>query len=166
MKILLILFILLFSLYLNAQIPIEVSVFGGGSDINGILGTELQVFNFSLSESWRPMSKDINSYVTTVTTHFKKNYFESCPYFSVGYATKGYPYLDKYNILNYEKKDIKYSPAIFLMAGYKTIIYPISDRLSGKAGLGLTLSEHGEVFSFELLINYVLFRNKLNNYVK
>lgn len=148
---------------LCSQVPIEFGINGKGSDINGLLGAELQVSNFSLSESWRPMGGNVHSAVTTVSMYFEENhYLKSQPYISLGYSTNGFAHPGTYDIYGYyDINDVHFYPAVFFLIGFKTIIYDISDRLSGKAGLGMTFGPYGHLLSFELSINYVLFKNKL-----
>lgn len=158
-------FLLLFfiSVTINAQIPVEFSIQARGSDIVGVIGAELQVDNFSINYSCRPLVRDVNSYVTTLSMYFKYNqFFESQPYASIGYATKGYPYSD--NLTHYyEPMNLKFSPAIFILGGFRTKLNDVTPGLSAKTGIGMTLSEQGECFSFEVGLNYVLFKSFLND---
>lgn len=157
-----ILFLVLFliSTLTYSQIPVELSIKATGSNVMGIIGGELQIYNFSISETWRPLIKNVNSYITTGTYYFKENdYFKSQPYASLGFATKGYPYADHFYMIGYdlEPVEIKFAPAIVVMGGLKTII---ANRFTGKGGIGITLSEHGQCFSFEVGFSYTLFTNK------
>lgn len=163
-KLLTFLTILFLTLCTYSQIPIEFGIHARGSDINGILGAELQIGSISISESWRPMTKGVNSAITALSVYFiNREVFNSIPYVTFGYSTKGYPYtpcLETYLYGYYDLAEIGFYPAVFTMFGVKTIIPEISERFSGKAGIGLTISEYGHYFSFELSINYVLFKNK------
>jgi len=146
----------------SQQIPMTLSVHATGTDISGILGAELQLNRMSISEGWQPMINGVNSLVTTFT-FYGKSWQQSCWYFSSGYSTKGYPYYDgtyTYN-LYYDKNDIKFSPATYFMIGYKSVIYEISNRLNAKGGLGITLSEYGTSFSFQLSVSFIILKSKL-----
>lgn len=156
-KIVFLILFLFLSLITNAQVPIEFNIQAKGSDSNGVLGAELQIHRFSITESWRPVIRNTNSFITTFTIYFKEDmFFQSYPYVSAGYSTKGYPYFDRYPYIG----DPKFCPAIVLIGGFKTVIYEISDRFNTRAGLGVTLSEKGECFSFEVGISYALIKNK------
>lgn len=157
--IVLFIFLIFYSLNLNAQIPIELSIQGRGSDINGLLGAELQIGNYGLYQGWRPMGNNVHSYVGTFSKYFNKNeFFQAYPYISLGYSSNGKAYSETFALKYYDKNNIHYKPAIFMLFGMKS---DITKSLYGKAGLGLTLSNYGQpVFSFELSINYALFKNK------
>ena len=159
-KILISIIFIIVSIIGYSQIPIEFGIHARGSDINGILGAEFQILNFSISESWRPMTKGVNSSVTTLSIYFKKRYYDSSPYIRFGYSTKGYPKSKfDFNTYSYDLTCVDFYPAGFMMIGFKTIVSEISDRLSGQGGIGFTFSEYGHFFSFELSINYILFKN-------
>jgi len=158
-KLLLVLLFSVIALCSTAQLPIEFSIQGRASTVNGSLGAELQVNNFAVSESCRPMFEDVSSAITAFTLYLKENYLKSQPYFTLGYSSLDCAYKD-YKYINI--RDMKFYPAIFLLVGYRTIAYEVSPRLSGKAGLGFIFGHYSRL-TFELSINYVLFKNKKND---
>jgi hypothetical protein len=169
MKNILLFLFLVCSLALSAQpIRTELSIQARGSDINGLLGVELQLGNFGISESWRPMTNGINSFITTISLYASEFNFDPQPYVTIGYATKGYAYISTPDSIpldnpyvGYDLNNATFIPCMFLLVGVKSTIYNVLDnRLSGKAGAGITISDNGQQFSFELSMNYILFKNR------
>jgi hypothetical protein len=154
--------LLLTTTILRSQIPVEFSVLARGSDAIGIVGAELQIGRISLNETWRPVMKNVNSFITTGTIYFNESKFlESYPYISVAYSTKGYSYSDSYRVFNYYELDnIKSISSTSFLIGIKTVIHEISDRFSTRASVGFTTSRQGQRFTYEVGLNYVLFTNK------
>ena len=99
------------------------------------------------------MDIETNSFTTSFSWYLNKTILQAQPYFTGGYASKGYGYsINEFN-------DMNYIPGGFILVGVRSTIPEISDRLSGKGGFGFTFSENGGFFSFELSINFVLFKN-------
>lgn len=153
------------SISLSAQIPTTLNVRMGSSEMKGLTGIELQVSNFSISGGWRPtympVGHVIHSFDAAVTIYSKQQYASSW-YFSVGRASKGIVYLTEFNPIQ-GIYDYKVEPAIITMLGYRcnlnTIYSELSNRLSIDTGLGYSAGKHGDMFIFEIILNYVLFKN-------
>jgi hypothetical protein len=162
-KLLLLLLLLLPIELINAQHLIELNVQLRGSNMNGLLGTEFRYSNFSISESWRPQIKNVNSFITTFTYTFKEIPSDPAsysPYLSIGYSTKGSAYTDKFIPYEYVKiNDIKFCPAVFLMGGFRNTILK---HFNSKSGIGFAFSKERNFFVFEVSVGYTLFSNKFN----
>ena len=156
---------------LNAQIPTALNVRIGDSEVKGFVGVEYQVSKYSISGGWRPgntpAGHTTNSFDVALTL-YGKPWNKSSLYFSMGMASEGIIYLTgidpKFNIVNFY--DVE--PSMIAMIGYRSnlndISRDISNRLSIDVGLGYNVSKCHDLFTFEILINYVLFKNKLALY--
>ena len=153
--------ILLSCTLLSAQnAPSAFSAFVNGSDITNLLGVEYQRSVYSLSFTWKPVSDNADSYAASFTV-YQQQWYRDSPYFSVSYISSGYPhsrYLPAFG-------DYDWRPSVSLIAGYKTVMYEATNRMSCKVGLGWNFSDCGSCFAFEVGVSFVLFNNvnKLNN---
>lgn len=168
MKKLIIILLVLSGLSLNAQVPIGVNVRAGDSEIKGLMGVEFQISNFSLSGGWRPQKvweQEVNSF-TGAFTYYSDQWFESCFYTSIGVSSKGYFYAPIVHIPNVTGNDYIPEPSINILIGRRINFHDILDAQSKKyifdAGIGLGISEHFEWFAFEVLFNFNLINNHIN----
>jgi hypothetical protein len=163
--------------FLSAQVPTKkstsapviFSVFDanfGDSELNGMLGIEFQISHFSISGGWRPgmtpSGQKINSWSTALSIYGNEKNIEGYiyfPYFSIGMSSQGYIHTNStYPFLTGE---YTVSPSVIALVGFKSFFIPeLSKRLSIKVGFGCNVSEYGTMPSFEVLINFALFKTK------
>jgi hypothetical protein len=153
---------------LNAQIPTALNLRFGDSELKGLLGAEVEVYNFSLSGGWRParipFGKTFHSFNTALT------YYVQAPpqasYFaSVGIASKGYIWLP-YPYTDFTKYDL--DPSLIVLLGcrlnMKEYFPRFNDRFYIDFGLGYFFTGYNSGISFEALINYRIFDNYKRKY--
>ena len=150
-KVLIISGLLLLSSLLTAQI----SVYGRGSNMTGLLGIEAQIGSISIAESWRPLTRGEHSYITTVNYFFHERVCTGLiPFVSLSYSSKSFAYQTEYSPFYYDAATVEFAPAIGAMVGYKS---NITNHLSGRGAAGLIISKHGNKFGFEVGVNIKLF---------
>jgi hypothetical protein len=158
--IVLIFFIL--SIALSAQIPKALTVRIGDSELKGLAGVELQVSRFSISGGWRPGhlpygGSMINSFDLALTI-YSKQWYESSWYLSIGRASRGIVYATKLNIYS-GLNEYKAEPSIIGILGYRTNFFPdFNNRLYIDTGFGYNIGKNSNLFAFEVVINYALFK--------
>jgi hypothetical protein len=174
MKKIIIILIMVFTTltYIKSQIPINVNVRLGDSEAKGLVGTEIQVSNFSLSAGYRPalvIGKSINSFNFALTYYFNNKPLESSWYVSMGRSSKGIIYQDNTYLISYTPTpyyvyEYVGEPAYTVIGGYRFNLIQIFKRthnkLTADVGAGYNFGEHGKDFIFEFIINYSIFKNK------
>ncbi len=144
--------LLLSSMTVNAQSPYAVSVQGGYSWLNGVVGGDLQIGHFGLSGGWMPtkmpMTGEKISSTGFAVSLYSGLYDESGMYVSLGSASNGYRYEDSngYGAT---------SPMTILMVGSKTG----TDVVNIKLGLGYGWCDYGKAWTFEATLGIKLFGN-------
>ena len=150
--------LLLSSLTINAQVAeTSLSVTGGYSWINGVIGAEYRVNQFALSGGWMPttmpMSGDkINSFGFTFTAYSGKPSDISTWYASFGIASQGYR---EETSSNYGYSDYLTAPMYVVMVGDR---YDFGKAYM-KLGIGYGWCEYAGTFAWEALIGFPLFKN-------
>jgi len=154
-KILLLTLIVLVPLISHAQkYPTSLSVQGGYSWINGVVGGDLQVGHIGLSGGWMPtvmpLSGDKINSIGFAATYYTGDFDEPfISYVSLGTATNGFRYEDS--------NGYEYSEAMtIVMVGFKGY----SNNWTFKAGVGYGWCPSGEAWTFEVVLGYSLFNNK------
>lgn len=140
----------------NAQNPFAVSVHGGYSWLNGVLGAEAQFGHFGISGGWMPtkmpMSGEKVSSIGFGVTAFTGNPDELSYYVSYGIASDGYR---SETTSNYGYSDEFTAPMNIIMVGCKSGTDTFNFRLGG----GYGWCEYGGSWTFEVTLGFVLFSN-------
>jgi hypothetical protein len=143
---------LLFSSNLSSQTPYALSVQGGYSWLNGVVGGDLHIGNFGISGGWMPTKMPmsglkINSYGFAATIYSGPP-DETSYYASIGVASQGFRYEDSWG-------GESTAPMTIVMAGVKSG----SDQFTFKLGGGYGWCEYGNAWTFEISLGFVLFKN-------
>lgn len=147
---------------LNAQmstatitpVPFSMSVVGGYSWINGVVGGELQYGKFGVEGGWMPTSMPmsgtrVNSWGIAGTFYtLPTNVDGSSFYASIGVASQGYQYEDSWG-------GESTAPVTIIMVGSK---YDVGGIFL-KGGCGYGWSETLGTFTFEITLGFKLFGN-------
>ena len=148
---------LLLSMTVSAQneqteTPYAVSLQGGYSWLNGVVGGDVQIGHIGLSGGWMPtkmpMTNEKISSVGIAVTAYSDVYYENSWFVSLGSASNGYRYEDSngYGAT---------SPMTIVMVGDK---YG-SDDFNMKLGIGYGWCDYGNAWTFEATIGFKLFGN-------
>jgi hypothetical protein len=141
---------------MNAQNPFALSVHGGYSWLNGVVGGELQIGHFGVSGGWMPtkmpLSKDKISSIGGAISAYTGNPDETTYYVSLGIASNGYRYQAT---SNYGYSDEFTSPMNIVMVGCKSGNNVANCRIGG----GYGWCEYGNSWTFEITLGFVLFSN-------
>lgn len=157
---------------LNAQTPkispITFNVNFGDSEINGLIGAEVNYSRYSFDIGWRPakIPVKINSWTAALTAYGNPTTDDIgrtySYYLTAGFASEGWIqpipiYLNDF--YPYSNSVIKKCPAIVVLIGCKSVCFPeLSKNLAVKAGAGFKTSEYGTMLSFEVLLNFALIK--------
>lgn len=156
---------------LTAQTPMALNVRIGDSELKGFVGVEYQISKYSISGGWRPGSTPAghttNSFDIALTL-YGKSWNESSLYFSMGMASKDIVYVaninPEINVINFYSVESSMIAIIGYRSNLNEISRGLSNRFSIDVGLGYNVSKHNDLFTFEVLLNYALFKNKPNVY--
>lgn len=138
----------------TTPVPFSMSVVGGYSWINGVLGGELQYGKFGIEGGWMPTSMPmsgtrVNSWGIAATFYtLPTNVDGSSFYGSIGVASQGYQYEDSWG-------GESTSPVTIVMVGSK---YDVGGVFF-KAGCGYGWTEDIGAFTFEVTLGFKLFGN-------
>jgi hypothetical protein len=129
------------------------SVQGGYSWINGVVGGDLQIGHFGIGGGWMPTKMplsgtNINS-IGFHLTYYSSLYNEYGYYVSVGEATSGFRYEDTWG-------GESTLPMTIIMIGIKSG----TDNLYLKLGGGYGWCDYGNAWTFEATLGIPLFRSK------
>jgi hypothetical protein len=145
---------LLFTSNVKAQMPYAVSVQGGYSWINGVVGGDVQIGHFGFGAGWMPTTMPLSGTpVNSVGFHatvYSANYNEFGYYLSLGEATNGFRYEDSWGIDATDAMTI-------LMLGVKGG----TDTFFWKAGVGYGWCQ--EAWTGEITLGIPLFKSNINN---
>jgi hypothetical protein len=165
-KLFVILILTLLSLSSIAQVPMALNLRIGNSETKGLTGLELQVSKVSISGGWRPESFlcgiKTNS-IDLAFTLYGKQWYESGYYITIARASQG---------MVYEKQISAYGattqcaiePSYLFQLGYRINLSDIMEipelthRFSIDTGIGWSFSKHANMFEFEVLINFTIFK--------
>jgi hypothetical protein len=159
MKTTIIIFLLLFSTIINAQISFSPKL---GTSFDGnvglFAGAELQGSNVAVSAEWRafntPKKIILDGFCISGTYYCVA--YRSSPFFLIGIITYGHN-----NISEVTNKPVRSMP---ILVGYRW--YPVqtwnylADNLSFKAGGGVELCEHSTKLCIEISGAWTLFKTK------
>ena len=155
------------SISLCAQTPKALTVRIGDSELKGLAGLELQISRLSISGGWTPGhlpygGSKINSFDLAFTL-YSRQWYESSWYVSIGRASRGIVYATRFDNYN-NSYNYKAEPSLIGILGYRTNFFPDfgNKRLYADTGFGYNVSEHGNMFVFEVVINYALFKKTKN----
>jgi len=138
---------------LTTHTPYALSIHGGYSWLDGVVGADFQSGLFGLTGGWMPTTmpmtgENINSF------GFAASLYSGPPtdiytfYLSVGVASDGYQYEDSYGYGGTE-------PVTIVMVGSKYN----GNRVYFKAGIGYGWNEYTGVWTGELTLGIPLFKN-------
>jgi len=164
MKKLLVLLTLMFALSISAFSQTDLSLWGGYSWLNGVVGAEVQYGHFGISGGYFPAKMPgsgdrISSFSAAVTWYGKNNEFlnnhsgalGACYYGSIGFASAGYRSQVNYNSTGWTDDYI--SPMTIAMVGVKSY----AQKWSFKLGAGYGWCSEAGVFTWEIGLGYALF---------
>ena len=144
----------------KAQTPSALSITGGYSWLNGVVGADFQYANIGVSGGWMPttmpLSGDRISSFGAAFSLYSREYMSSMGssrwYASIGYASQGYRY--QYTS-TYSGSSEMTSPMTIVMGGIKNTYNNMFVKLGG----GYGWCEYANAFTFELIIGINLFNN-------
>jgi hypothetical protein len=155
---------LIFALSISTFAQTDLSLWGGYSWLNGVVGAEAQFGKFAVSGGYYPAKMPgsgdrISSFSAAVTFYGKDNEFldnhsgalGACYYGSVGFASAGYRAETSYN--GGAWTDDVVEPVTILMLGVKSY----ASKWSFKLGAGYGFYEGGSTFTWEIGFGYALF---------
>lgn len=159
MKKFIVLVFIVLSASLSAQIPATINLRIADSEIKGLFGLEFQISKFSISGGWRPGSTPLGDRVNSwdfAFTVYQKHWYESGFYVSVGTASEGIVHHEIFNgTYTIERSGL-------ILVGFRMnandVCYRFNDRLTFDVGAGYNGSAHADLFSFEVVVNYSLFK--------
>lgn len=138
----------------------------GDSETKGLAGLELQVSRLSFSAGWRPESipfvREIHS-LDLALTLYGKQWYESSYFFTVARASQGVIYKKRIDIYGITT-EYGVEPSYLFQVGYRANladmlgIPTMTRRISWDTGIGWNFSEHANMFAFEVVWNFALFR--------
>ena len=142
-----------FAITMNAQTS-GLTIQGGYSWLNGVVGVEAQFGNIGFSGGYYPAvmphsGTSVASYSGAIT-YYGKKWDESCSYVSYGIASAGYR-AETYG--TYGTYDQEVMPMSILMIGYR---YTNGSGLSSKLGFGYGWCSEMNAYTAEWTIGYTL----------
>lgn len=164
MKKFLLLFTFIFTITFTSfgQTPLDISLWGGYSWLNGVFGVEAQFGQIGISGGWypakMPYSNDpISSFSGAITIYGKNNKylddhygsFSACYYGSFGIASAGYRYESYSGSSIY---DTMVQPMYIVIGGVKSYV----DRWQFKLGMGYGWCDQAGVFTWEIGLSYAI----------
>jgi len=164
MKKIVLLLSLIFALSISAFSQTDLSVWGGYSWLNGVVGAEVQYGNFGVSAGYFPAKMPgsgdpISSFSAAVTWYGKNNDYlnnhsgalGACYYGSFGFASAGYRSQISYNGGAYGSDVVE--PMLIGMLGVKSYV----NKWQFKLGAGYGWCDYAGVFTWEIGLSYALF---------
>ena len=150
MKKLLITFGLILISLLGYSQKLGISLSGGYSWVNGVIGTEVHFAHLGVSAGWfptsMPLSGDKVSSYSGALTWYGNQFEKSCMYGSIGIANAGYRYEDT-------NGTSIISPMTIAMLGYR---YTGDNGLYTKLGAGYGWADLGSTWTFECIVGYTI----------
>jgi len=145
---------LLFAINMESKAQSALTVQGGYSWLNGVIGLEFQVGKFAISGGYFPTKMPgsgdrVNSFSGAITW-----YGEDCEtsswYLSTGIASAGYRSESSYNGGSWEDGTV--DPMTIFMIGYKGV----SGNWTSKLGAGVGFHDDLRVFTWEFTVGYAI----------
>lgn len=165
-KLFVILILTLLSLSSIAQVPMALNLRIGNSETKGLTGLELQVSKVSISGGWRPESfpwgMKTNS-IDLAFTVYGRQWYESGYYITIARASQGMVYekqINKYGVTTVYDVEPSYLFQLGYRVNFSDIMKTpgITHRFSFDTGFGWSFSEHANMFEFEFLLNFAIFK--------
>jgi hypothetical protein len=139
-------------LLLPSIVKAQISVYGGDSELKGLLGMEAQYHHLSISGGWRPnkiiLGDKFDSYSAALT--YYQPIQDKLFYASAGLTTKGITHIESSNYVSEPSAIIIVGTRIFLRSIFPTV----NERWKTDWGVGINTTGKRILFTFEVLINF------------